>query len=111
MKQTVSLTPGSCGRMGSKIIKTVLQQDDMEVVAAIEAPNSPFEGKDVGETIGIGEIGVKVTGAENLKKELTEKKPDVLVDFTIAKAAMVTIKTWRTQHQVQLAGHRMFLFK
>jgi len=84
---------GACGRMGSKIIKTVLQQDDMEVVAAIEAPNSPFEGKDVGETIGIGEIGVKVTGAENLKKERTEKKPDVLVDFTIAKAAMVTIKT------------------
>ena len=26
---------GACGRMGSKIIKTILEQDDMKVVAAI----------------------------------------------------------------------------
>lgn len=84
---------GACGRMGSKIIKTVLQQEDMEVVAAIEAPNTPQEGKDVGEFIGIGKISVNVTGAENLKKTLETQKPDVLVDFTIAKAAIGTIKT------------------
>ncbi len=32
---------GACGRMGSKIIKTILEQDDMDVVAAIEVPNTP----------------------------------------------------------------------
>ena len=40
---------GACGRMGSKIIKTITEQDDMEVVAAIEGPNTQFEGRDVGE--------------------------------------------------------------
>ncbi len=84
---------GACGRMGSKIIKTILKEEDMAVVAAIEVPNTPLEGKDVGETIGIGEIGVEISGAENLKEVLLNKKPDVIVDFTIAKAAVGTIKT------------------
>lgn len=84
---------GACGRMGSKIIKTILEQDDMNVVAAIEGPNTPLEGKDVGEVIGIGELGVEVTGADNLVDVLEKTKPDVLVDFTIAKAAVNTVKT------------------
>ena len=83
---------GACGRMGSKIIKTITEQDDMEVVAAIEGPNTQFEGRDVGEVIGIGEIGVEVNGAEKLVEVLLSKSPQVLVDFTIAKAAVNTIK-------------------
>ncbi len=84
---------GACGRMGSGIIKTILQQDDMEVVAAIEAPQSPSEGKDVGEAIGVGPLGVKITAAENLAQALKESKAQILVDFTIATAAIETIKT------------------
>lgn len=83
---------GACGRMGSKIIKTILEQDDMKVVAAIEGPNTLFQGKDVGVVNGIGEIGVEVNGAENLSKVLKTSKADVLVDFTIADAAVKTIE-------------------
>lgn len=83
---------GASGRMGSKIIKTILKQDDMEVVAAIEAPETPLEGKDIGEVIGVGKMDVPVNGAEKLAEVLKEKKPDVLVDFTIANAAVNTIK-------------------
>ncbi|WP_414468559.1 4-hydroxy-tetrahydrodipicolinate reductase [Methanobacterium sp. ACI-7] len=84
---------GASGRMGSMIIKTILEQDDMEVVAAIEAPETPFEGKDIGEVIGVGKLNVPVNGAEKLAEVLNENKPDVLVDFTIANAAVQTIKT------------------
>ncbi len=83
---------GAYGRMGTKIIKTVLKQEDMKVVAAIEAPNTPFEGKDVGELIGVGNIGTEVSGAEKLKEVLETKKPDVIIDFTIATASVDTIK-------------------
>ncbi|MCE5214155.1 MAG: 4-hydroxy-tetrahydrodipicolinate reductase [Methanobacterium sp.] len=83
---------GASGRMGSKIIKTILKQEDMELVAAIEAPNTPFEGKDVGEVIGLGTIGVVIASADDLREVLLDKKPDVLVDFTIANAAVNTIK-------------------
>ncbi len=84
---------GACGRMGSRIIKTILNQDDMKVVGAVEAPNTPLEGKDVGEVIGAGSIDVVVNGAEKLDEVLKDKKPDVLVDFTIAHAATVNAKT------------------
>ncbi|AXV37021.1 MAG: 4-hydroxy-tetrahydrodipicolinate reductase [Methanobacterium sp. BRmetb2] len=84
---------GACGRMGSKIIKTILEQKDMEIVAAIEAPNTPLEGKDVGELIGIGTLDVPVNGSQNLGPVLKESKADILVDFTIADAAVETIKT------------------
>jgi len=84
---------GACGRMGSKIVRTILEQDDMKIVAAIESPNNPLKGKDVGEVIGVGKIDVEVLGAEKLREVLQRTKPDVLVDFTIAKAAINTIKT------------------
>ena len=83
---------GAAGRMGSGIIKRILEQEDIEVVAAIEIPNTPFEGKDIGEVIGIGKIGVLTTGGENLENVLKDSKADVLVDFTIANAAIETIK-------------------
>jgi len=83
---------GAAGRMGSGIIKRILEQDDIEVVAAIEIPNTPLEGKDIGETIGIGNINVKTQGSQNLENILKSTKPDVIVDFTIANAAYETIK-------------------
>ena len=83
---------GAGGRIGSKIIKAILKQDDMEVIAAIGAPNTPLEGEDIGEKIGVGKIGVQINGAQNLAEILKETKPDVLVDFTIANAAVGTIK-------------------
>jgi len=84
---------GACGRMGSMINNTILNQEDMRAVAAIEASDSPLEGKDIGEVIGVGKIGVKVIGADKLFKTLITQKPDVLVDFTIANAAVNNVKT------------------
>ncbi len=84
---------GASGRMGSKIIKTILEQEDMKIVSAVEASNAPFVGEDAGEVIGAGTIGVEITPADKLKEVLEETKPDVLVDFTIANAAVETIKT------------------
>ncbi|MDO5851908.1 MAG: 4-hydroxy-tetrahydrodipicolinate reductase [Methanobacteriaceae archaeon] len=84
---------GCCGNMGSRIIRTILEQDNMTVNLAIEAPNTPMEGKDIGSFLGLDPLGVEVIGAEKLEENLLDKKPDVLVDFTIAKAAEGTILT------------------
>lgn len=92
---------GAAGRMGSGIIRKITEQDDMEVVAAIEIPNTPLEGQDAGERAGVGSLNVKITGAENLDRILDETKPDVLVDFTIAPAAVNTIKI-AAEHGVNL---------
>ena len=83
---------GAAGRMGSGIIKRITEQDDMEVVAAIEMPNTPLAGVDAGIKAGIGEIGVEITGSEDLEETLKSSGADVLVDFTIAPAAVNAIK-------------------
>ena len=83
---------GAAGRMGSGIIRKISEQDDMEVVAAIEMPNTSLAGQDAGERAGIGNIGVPIVGSEDLEKALKESGAEVLVDFTIAPAAVETIK-------------------
>jgi 4-hydroxy-tetrahydrodipicolinate reductase len=83
---------GAAGRMGSGIIRKISEQDDMEVVAAIEIPNTPLEGVDAGQRAGIGDIGVKIVGSEKLEETLKSSGADVLVDFTIAHAAVDTIR-------------------
>ncbi|MBR3141292.1 MAG: 4-hydroxy-tetrahydrodipicolinate reductase [Methanobrevibacter sp.] len=83
---------GAAGRMGSGIIRKISQQDDMKVVAAIEIPNTPLAGKDAGVQAGIGEIGVEIVGSELLEDTLKSSGADVLVDFTIAHAAVNTIE-------------------
>lgn len=83
---------GACGQMGKRIIKTVTSNTDMEIVGAIENPNSPDIGEDIGEIAGIGRLGVNVTGSDALDGKLSEIKPDVLVDFTTANAAVENIR-------------------
>ncbi|HIH37054.1 MAG TPA: 4-hydroxy-tetrahydrodipicolinate reductase [Methanocellales archaeon] len=68
---------GACGRMGSLITKNVLEEEDMELVAA-------FDVRDVGSDVG----GVKVSDAKDVDEVLTKKNPDVLVDFTTAVGAV-----------------------
>ena len=63
---------GAAGRMGSGIIRKITEQDDMEVVAAIEMPNTPLAGVDAGEKAGIGNIGVPIVGSQDLEKALKE---------------------------------------
>ena len=83
---------GVSGRIGSKIIKAIVKEEDIEVVAAIGSPNTTLEGKDVGEVICAGKMGVPVNGAQKLAEVLKRNKVDVLVDFTVADAAVNTIK-------------------
>ncbi|MFQ5975288.1 MAG: 4-hydroxy-tetrahydrodipicolinate reductase [Candidatus Hydrothermarchaeales archaeon] len=83
---------GACGRMGGSIIRKVLDQEDMEVVCAIEASSNSRIGEDIGEVLNLGKIGIGITSAEDLDKTLKETRPDVLVDFTSADTAVDTIK-------------------
>jgi len=45
---------GACGRMGRVLVRRISEQGDMRLVAAVEAPSSPFLGKDAGEVAGVG---------------------------------------------------------
>ncbi|MEW6222252.1 MAG: 4-hydroxy-tetrahydrodipicolinate reductase [Candidatus Hadarchaeota archaeon] len=83
---------GACGRMGKMIIQQISKQGDMKLVAAMDAPENPNAGADAGELAGVGKLGVKIVGADKLTEILKQSKPDVLVDFTSAGAAVENVK-------------------
>jgi len=80
------------GRTGAEIARTVLEQPDMRLVAAICSDFSSKRGKDVGEILGIPETGAKVYGAGQLEEVLQEHAPDVIVDFSNARATMKYVR-------------------
>lgn len=69
---------GALGRMGALVIGEAARIEGMELVAGLDAIG---EGKPL-----LG--GVLVKEASQLEQVLKETKPDVLIDFTIAKAAV-----------------------
>lgn len=84
---------GACGRMGRLIVHQISRQNDMKLVAAVDAPGTTDAGKDAGELAGVGRLGVEIVGADELVGELRKSMPDVLVDFTNAVSAIQNIKT------------------
>ncbi len=78
---------GALGRMGRQIIALATNTADIQVIGAVEYAGHPDIGRDVGEIIGIGRIGVPVTA--DLYTALNGA--DVVVDFswpdTILKTA------------------------
>ncbi len=83
---------GACGRMGRVLVRKISEQGDMRLAGAVEAPNSPFLGRDAGEVAGVGRLGVEVRGAGELEGILRGLKGGVMVDFTVAEAAVANVE-------------------
>ncbi len=79
---------GACGRMGMLIIENILKSGDMKLVTAIDVTNT---GKDIGEVMRQGKLDVQVGDAKDINNILEKSKPDVLIDFTIAEAAVKNV--------------------
>ncbi len=79
---------GACGRMGGLIIENILKSNDLKLVCAIDVTNI---GKDIGEVMRAGKFNVPVDDANLIDAALERSKPDVLIDFTIANAAVKNV--------------------
>jgi len=78
---------GVDGSMGGLVAKEIIQDKNLQLVAGFTIPQSPNEGKDIGVFQGCNCINVPISSNEKLVSILQSTKPDVYVDFTIAKAA------------------------
>ena len=74
---------GALGRMGTLVIQEAARIEGMELVAGLDAVGAgkPLPG------------GVLVKDSSQLEQVLKETRPDVLIDFTIAKAAVENVCT------------------
>lgn len=82
MKTHIAIN-GAGGRMGQRLIALAKDDRELQVVAALDVPTSPAQGRDAGELAGIGSIGVPVGYALPLSH-----KPDCLIDFSAPEGTM-----------------------
>lgn len=76
---------GAAGRMGRMITSYVLNDPELELYGAIEAPEAPALGTDAGILAGGAACGVKITA----DAEAALAGADVLIDFTFAPVTRV----------------------
>ena len=77
---------GACGRMGREICRTVVDDPELELVAAFDRK---YQGMEIGALIGRDVKGVLVE--TDLTKLLDTVQPDVMIDFTVADAMRVNV--------------------
>src|SRR4051794_16029337 len=77
---------GACGRMGQRIIHLAREDKELQLAAALEMPGHPQQGRDIGEVIGVGAVGVVVS---NLLP--AEKKVDAIIDFSMPDGTMAVL--------------------
>ncbi|MDP4096623.1 4-hydroxy-tetrahydrodipicolinate reductase [Paenibacillus sp. P96] len=73
---------GAGGRMGREVVKLVLEDEGLELAAAV---NRSHTGTDAGLLVGLPEAGIKIV--EDLEGALRESRPHVMVDFTAPQSA------------------------
>ncbi|MBI1173041.1 4-hydroxy-tetrahydrodipicolinate reductase [bacterium] len=52
---------GASGRMGQTLVKLILASDRWQLVGAIERPGNAWLGRDIGDCLGLGALGVPVS--------------------------------------------------
>ncbi len=94
------IVTGACGRMGRRIARMVIEQEDVELAGVVERKDHPSLGKDMGEILGLGSIGVVLE--DDLKKVVDKGK--VIIDFTYPEATLGHLKLAGEQHKAMVIG-------
>ncbi len=85
MSQIKVLVHGAAGRVGQEVIKAVCQEKDMSLVGAVDLKVS-------GDALVLADGSGSVPFSANFIAMLDSCEPDVVVDFTIARASMPAVR-------------------
>ncbi len=88
MKEDIkAIVVGAAGKMGGRIIQMIKETPSIRLYGAVERPDHPSIGKDVGEIIGLGRMGVALeAGMEKVKGG------DVIINFTTPEASLQSLE-------------------
>lgn len=88
---------GASGRMGRRIAALAIESEAFDIVSAMETPNHPDLGRDVGDLAGAGRFGLPVSDA------LTGD-PQVLIDFSGPEGTMKYLPLCRQRRVAMVIG-------
>ena len=86
MKEVKAIVVGAAGKMGGRVIHIIKETPSVKLFRAIERSDHPAIGKDIGEVIGLGKMGVPLEGL--LKKD----GGDVLINFSSPQASIESLE-------------------
>jgi 4-hydroxy-tetrahydrodipicolinate reductase len=84
--KTLIAVNGVCGRMGQRIVQLAFEDKELTVAAALDAPGHPQLGRDIGELIGLGKLGVLVSSFVPVEQRL-----NVVIDFSTPEGTMAVL--------------------
>jgi 4-hydroxy-tetrahydrodipicolinate reductase len=91
---------GASGKMGGRLVHLVHQSDDMELAGGLERPGHPSLGKDLGEVVGLGLIGVPLVDDLNA----LVPKIDLLFEFTVPEASLEHLRVLANHGKTMVLG-------
>jgi 4-hydroxy-tetrahydrodipicolinate reductase len=86
MKEVGAIVVGAGGKMGARIIHIIKETPSVKLFRAIERPDHPSVGKDIGEVIGLGKMGVI------LESSLKKGGGDVIINFSSPQASLESLE-------------------
>jgi 4-hydroxy-tetrahydrodipicolinate reductase len=87
MKENVrAIVVGAAGKMGGRVIHIIQEHPAIKLFQAIERPDHPSIGKDIGEVVGIGKLGIPLEG------ELRKGGGDVIINFSNPQTSMESLE-------------------
>ncbi len=95
MKTHIAIN-GAAGRMGQRLIALASEDPTLRVIAAVDAPTSPAQGRDAGELAGVGKLGVPLTYDLPLSP-----RPECVIDFSAPEGTMAILPVC-TSRQIPL---------
>jgi len=91
---------GACGRMGGRIVHMIQQSEEITLTGSFERQDHPAIGRDVGEIVGLGTIGIIL--AADISDAM--KGADVLIDFTTPESTLHNIRFIAETGQAMVIG-------
>ncbi len=91
---------GAAGKMGGRIIHVVVNSDQAELAAALEAPGHPAVGRPVAEVCGVP----GASGNVGDDPEAAAQNADVLISFTAPEASLQHAQACRKHHKALVVG-------
>jgi 4-hydroxy-tetrahydrodipicolinate reductase len=87
MKEGIkAIVVGAAGKMGGRVIHIVQEYPSIKLSQAIERPDHPSIGKDIGEIVGLGKLGIPLEG--HMRKE----GGDVIINFSSPQASLESLQ-------------------
>ena len=86
MKEIKAIVVGAAGKMGSRVIHIIHETPSIVLSRAIERPDHPSIGKDIGEIIGLGKMNIPLEG------DLKKVGGDVIINFTNPKNSIESLE-------------------